>query len=130
MVGGTARGVYKMLCSSPGWAEQHCDGNASFFAANIAVCNIVWRTHYKTFENVSAEVERLKLFYKSEYEVFLISGEEALRIEKGEAVIDSPGTISPKIVDMILSQGDQSQVIKITKEEFDQMLKDRDDEQP
>ena len=50
------------------------------------------------------------------YELFIISYNEAMRIDKGEAVNEYPGAIPEDTVKLIQEKGDKSQFVEISKE--------------
>ena len=123
MTGGTNRSVYKMLASSDNWENHLADGDVQFFAGGIPVCHITWAT-VEAFSEEDAFPELKKQAVKaigSDY--FVISYAEALRIDRGEAVNESPGAISEETVKLIQEKGDKSQFVKMSKEELERQIK-------
>lgn len=119
MTGGSNRSVFKMLCQNPGWKDQSAEGGANFgFGGITDLVSIGWRI--VEAENDNDAQYRLSIV-NSEHgnddaNFFVISLEEAMRIEKGEKVKDPAGNLNEKSLQKI----DQSS----TKMEFTQKLID------
>lgn len=127
MTGGTNRSVYKMLASSEGWENHLADGDVQFFAGNIPICHIIWETIEATSEQEVLSMLNKKAINDDGYEVFVISCVEALRIDRGEEVSESPGTIPEDVVKLIEEKGDKSQFIEISREDLEKQIKRADD---
>jgi len=134
MTGGTARGVYKMLCSFENWADQPSQGCLNFNVIGITFGSICWSVEEASSqEQADARVRYINAnSMDKDYEAFCISFEDAMRIEKGEEVVhESVGRVIPEIVDQILEAyqkkkeaGEELKSIEyITKEDFEKVIK-------
>jgi hypothetical protein len=140
MTGGTPRSVFKMLCTSPEW-QGEAEGVLEFAAGGVPISAISWsidefasdeqaQAHLKIARQNLAKVlasdpETTKRmseeggFPLSIADVYLLPIDEAMRIEKGEAVDESPGAIAPETVEKIVKYGDQSKIVEMSREEFE-----------
>ena len=123
MIGGTNRSLYKMLASSDNWENHLADGDVQFFAGGIPICHIIWNTVEASSENEALSFFNKEAINADGYDLFIISYSEAMRIDKGEAVNESPGAIPEDTVKLIQEKGDKSQFVEISKEELEKQIK-------
>lgn len=123
MIGGTNRSIYKMLASSDNWENHLADGDVQFFAGGVPVCHLIWKTIEATSEQDALSIFNRKAISDDGYELFIISYAEALRIDRGEEVNESPGAIPEETIKLIQEQGDKSQFIEMSKEELERQIK-------
>ncbi len=121
MTGGTARSIYKMLCSNKGWENQPAQGGVDFSSGGICVASISWILAEASSEQEAIDEIRPKV--AEGWEIFCISQEEAIRIEKGESVPESPGTVDPKIMEEVRKNLSVDELLHMTNEEFERLSK-------
>jgi hypothetical protein len=123
MTGGTNRSVYKMLASSDDWENHLAEGDIQFFAGGIPVCHITWGTIEASSEEEAFPELKRQAVKANGSDWFIISYAEALRIDRGEEVNESPGSISAESIKLIQEKGDKSQFIEMSKEELERQIK-------
>ena len=137
MTGGTARSVYKMLCETPGWEDQPSNGCLDFESLGVITHTLCWEVkEASSQQEADANVKFINSqSAKNGYDAFCISFEEAMRIEKGEKVEESPGTLLAETVEKIREvylrkkeAGEETPGVMImTKEEFEKMIKGKNE---
>jgi len=136
MTGGSARAIYKMLCTSPGWVDQPSKGCLDFAALGVITHSICWSVEEAA--NQQEADSRVKYINsqsaKNGYDAFCISFEDAMKIEKGEEVNESPGTLLPEVVNLLRETylkkkeaGEETpDVIIVSKEELEKRIGKQD----
>lgn len=119
MTGGTARSVYKLLCSSEGWENQHAQGGLDLSKAGIQVASISWLLTEASSEQEA--IDKIRPQVAEGWEILCISQEEAIRIEKGEKVTESPGKIDKKIMEEVIKNLNADELFHMINEVKDHL---------
>lgn len=125
MQGGSPRSVYKLLSSLEDYDPNSERGSLKLYAGGVHACDFSWIVQKLTGTEKDSKLILSMEVYANDLksDLFIISEEEAISIDSGEEVNESPGMISKEIVEKINKYGDISQFIKINNKDLPKLIR-------